>query len=503
MKKSFRKALALILAVLTLFSCFSIGATAKQGEIAVSGVCGDNAYWSFDKETGTLSITGSGELYDFTCHGTSDGVIVDIPWYYYWQDIKNVEVADGITGIGSYAFAFCLNLTKVTAETVQNVGISAFAGCISLESISLPSAKIIGEDAFRICLNLKDVQLPKAEVIGDDAFEWSVSVEELNLPSLMSNEDGLFSSGELNFIKKVYLGENLNNFSCTNIGYADKQEVYFYGKNTIITDGFGYIRNKITDSFDLDEFKEYLEAALNYWVKATVDNDEEAFAKYEESEEKMQETFQTYAIFYDEPIIDENLTVYGYTGSTAETYATENGIKFIALDDTEDGDVIITAPETDEADFVVVEIGDKNDLDYVLVESLISGGLTGLYDISMVDSEGNAVQPEFTVKVKLPIGNKQGNFTVYRVEEDGTLTNMNAYRDGEYMIFETDHFSLYVIVSDTETDSDTDTDTDADTDGCGEDCTCLCHAHVIFHFIVKILNTLLKWFGNNPICYCS
>ena len=31
-----------------------------------SGPCGDNLYWSYDEDTKTISITGSGEMYDYT-----------------------------------------------------------------------------------------------------------------------------------------------------------------------------------------------------------------------------------------------------------------------------------------------------------------------------------------------------------------------------------------------------------------------------------------------------
>ncbi len=155
----------------------------------------------------------------------------------------------------------------------------------------------------------------------------------------------------------------------------------------------------------------------------------------------------------------------------------------------------------DEADFTVVEIEDKNDLDYVLVESLINGGLAGLYDIKMIDSEGNPVQPESTVKVKLPVGDAEGPFSIYRVEENGTLTNMNAYRDGEYMVFVTDHFSLYVLVDENVTEDEETTDENVKED-CGEDCDCLCHTHKLLRLIFIILNIVMKYLDVEPLCNC-
>ena len=36
------------------------------------------------------------------------------------------------------------------------------------------------------------------------------------------------------------------------------------------------------------------------------------------------------------------------------------------------------------------------------------------------------------------------------MNDDGTLTDMNAYRQGSHMVFDTDHFSIYVVVDESE-----------------------------------------------------
>ena len=54
-------ALALVFSVLLPFAMHT--ATA-DGE--TSGQCGDDLYWSFDEETGTLTITGSGEMSNYS-----------------------------------------------------------------------------------------------------------------------------------------------------------------------------------------------------------------------------------------------------------------------------------------------------------------------------------------------------------------------------------------------------------------------------------------------------
>ena len=72
------------------------------------------------------------------------------------------------------------------------------------------------------------------------------------------------------------------------------------------------------------------------------------------------------------------------------------------------------------------------------------------YDITLTQN-GAAIQPAGEVTVKIPVPDTMdGNACrVYRQEADGTYTDMNAtYRDG-YMVFTTDHFSQYVLTTET------------------------------------------------------
>ena len=119
---------------------------------------------------------------------------------------------------------------------------------------------------------------------------------------------------------------------------------------------------------------------------------------------------------------------------------------------TDSGDVEINAPEQPGLEFVVDPIAPAEE-QYILVEQVVNKDndtereVLKVYDITLEDEKGVHVQPNGTVKVKLPMtGEQEGNYKVYRVNEDGTLTDMKAYRQGSHMVFETDHFSLYVIV---------------------------------------------------------
>lgn len=69
------------------------------------------------------------------------------------------------------------------------------------------------------------------------------------------------------------------------------------------------------------------------------------------------------------------------------------------------------------------------------------------YDISMKHGE-TMVQPDGAVTVRLLITDalrNRDNLMVYYVDADGNAVDMKAIRDGDYLIFSTDHFSMYVI----------------------------------------------------------
>ncbi|MCM8871999.1 MAG: leucine-rich repeat domain-containing protein [Paludibacteraceae bacterium] len=112
-----------------------------------SGSCGENVTYSFVSSTGTLTISGTGDMndYDYTSQ---------VPWYYL--SIKNVVINNGVTSIGDYAFYNCKGLTSVTIpNSVTSIGFRAFEGCTGLTSVTIPnSVTSIGYEAFVGCTGL-------------------------------------------------------------------------------------------------------------------------------------------------------------------------------------------------------------------------------------------------------------------------------------------------------------------------------------------------------------
>lgn len=70
-----------------------------------------------------------------------------------------------------------------------------------------------------------------------------------------------------------------------------------------------------------------------------------------------------------------------------------------------------------------------------------------LYNICFVKND-QLVQPngQVTVYVPIPTGMNENTCKIYRQEDDGSWTILDAHIEGKYLVFETNHFSLYAIV---------------------------------------------------------
>lgn len=121
--------------------------------------CGDNATWSFDEATGTLTISGTGDMYDYfdNIHFSTDER--SSPWLQTVKnisDIKSIVIEEGITSIGAKAFYDLAYVSSVSLpSTLTKIGAEAFRvfstdNCASMfKTITIPaSVTEIGEKAL-------------------------------------------------------------------------------------------------------------------------------------------------------------------------------------------------------------------------------------------------------------------------------------------------------------------------------------------------------------------
>ena len=114
----------------------------------------DNISYRYNNLTSSLYVYGEGEIKNYN----SDNQ----PWINYKSTAKSIDLFDGITSIGNYAF---YNFTSVTPEvtipsTVEKIGNSAFDCCTSLKKITIPdNVKTIDNRAFSSCTSVTEIEL--------------------------------------------------------------------------------------------------------------------------------------------------------------------------------------------------------------------------------------------------------------------------------------------------------------------------------------------------------
>ncbi len=117
-----------------------------------SGICGDNLIWLFNAETNTLTISGTGAMYDYEIDDVSG--FINQPWYNFSRDIKHIVVEDGVTSIGEAAFTSC-DATDITiGDSVASIGSEAIKYCDYLTEIIVDEDnQYYSNDEFGVLFN--------------------------------------------------------------------------------------------------------------------------------------------------------------------------------------------------------------------------------------------------------------------------------------------------------------------------------------------------------------
>ena len=146
------------------FSTIEYTEDAQTDLTTISGQCGDNLTWTLNLADSTLTITDSGDMYDYDYGGS--------PWYHYKEYVTTATLPDELTTVGDYAFMGCSSLTSIEIpESVTSIGAYAFYGCSSLASITLPGVTSISNYTFYNCSSLTSIEIPESVTsIGNLAF---------------------------------------------------------------------------------------------------------------------------------------------------------------------------------------------------------------------------------------------------------------------------------------------------------------------------------------------
>ena len=225
MKKT-SKILSIILAILLVISTIPLTASA---ETPTSGTCGENLTWSFDVATGTLTISGTGDMYDYE---VDFGGFVLSPFADFEDEVKHIVISDGVTDIGDNAFSSFSNLENVTfGSDVTKIGTCAFYYCTSLTSVSFPDGLTeILSRSFYNCTSLTSVSFPDSLTrIANNTFKNCTSLTDVSFP------DSLMSIGEYAFagcdgLTSIIIPISVQSINrCAFYNCSNLTEVYYEG----------------------------------------------------------------------------------------------------------------------------------------------------------------------------------------------------------------------------------------------------------------------------------
>ena len=156
--------------------------------------CGDNCNWSFDLESGKLSVTGSGKMYDYNGKWVDDTFVTNNPWanMSMMSKIKSVDVL-GVENIGNHAFSGSGgHLTQANiGDSVKSIGQAAFY-MAKIKEITLPeSLEELKIAAFEYS-GLNGAVIPDSVTdINGRAFAYNGNFSTVIIPDTLKNIDGL------------------------------------------------------------------------------------------------------------------------------------------------------------------------------------------------------------------------------------------------------------------------------------------------------------------------
>ena len=103
---------------------------AVSADTADSGTCGESLTWTFDSDTGMLTIAGEGDMEDYDSTHAA-------PWDDHGDAITSIRVQEGVTSIGDYAFQDVKATEASLPSTLTTIGAYAF-NCCALAKIQVP-----------------------------------------------------------------------------------------------------------------------------------------------------------------------------------------------------------------------------------------------------------------------------------------------------------------------------------------------------------------------------
>ncbi len=425
------KKLVTVLLALVMLMAFAVPAMAE--EAVTSGQCGNNMFWSLDEATGTLTISGTGDMYTVV-----DGLewVDEILWRPEWwhnDNVKHIVIEDGVEHLSNFAFRYNFYVESIqlpsTLKELPDLGVFASREIITQLTIPEGITTITGWP------------------FGSPGNTW-MKVKELYLPSTLTKMDVM--SLALACVQGE--GDNIS-FDGLTVHYAGTQEQW----EAIERVQSDFFVEQGLESFyeNFADWRTSFEAAVVFEPKEADEEItvEDGTASIPDSKVEITEG--------EDVVIDVTGTEEEVTGAVigAETVdkiadaETSVEIKLpdatVSFDATAigtiagaaaDSAITIVAKEVEETTLTAEQQAALADLEVSTILTLeVLAGETKISDFG----GGKAT---ITVPFELPEGKTGSDYYVAYIAADGTITAMpTTYAEGK-LTFTTTHFSDYVVL---------------------------------------------------------
>lgn len=206
---------------------------------------GHNLIWEY-LEPDILKITGYGEMEDYEEDPYWD-------WHPYstapWHRLRyfSVDISDGVTSIGNWAFAY-----NVYGEGDENEEVIK-----SFTTIDIPnSVSRIGSFAFWYCSYLRNVKFPSSLItIEDWAFAECWDLQSIELPSNLSTL-GVGAFEGCNSLKHVSWGSSLERIQSSTFGYCYELKSIVIPNSVLTIDSHAFENSGLDSIFISNSVKE-------------------------------------------------------------------------------------------------------------------------------------------------------------------------------------------------------------------------------------------------------
>lgn len=389
--------------------------TTADEEILDSGSCGENLTYKLTMD-GTLTISGTGKMTSnpwMKDRNEIKSIIIEDQVttikkraFNHSENVKHAKIGASVTEIGEEAFSWCCAMETVDfPPNLKVIKGSAFFSCYSLKDFVLPDKlEIIEKQAFSNCCGLEKIVIPDSVTqIGYSVFGCCLKLTDVEMSKNITDFDSDV------FSKTPYYDINLENgmLYCGNVlAYVDEE----CSENLEIKEGTRIIANRAYRGCDIKTIT-FPDSLIKIGNSAFYDCSqltklefpknllEIGSAAFYNCKNLSKITFPDSLIeiergaFYNTPLLTEvtiprnvrkicegtfcdevllnitilnndmdiemigypyKSTIHGYTNSTAQKYALENNITFVAIDGDEPP--VVTPPQTTETE----TIPDKN-----------------------------------------------------------------------------------------------------------------------------------------------